>query len=627
MDGAFTNLHYLALFLILSGVLRSWGDWKGLFFAWIAADLLVSMDGVREHLSGVERVGSTIGYESFAATFALFVLFFGVCLICWNKRTQWQESCGILALAPALVLFWLSRTRGAFVGLTAGLMAVLVLVLVYRRQWRRGAAAALILLTAAAAGIRLVRGSALAQWSPTIRRLSEISATDPTARSRILLLGVSWRAFKDHPVLGWGPESFVHAYSLHFDPELLLYERAWLDRAHNRLADVAVMQGMIGLTAYLAIFVAAGALLFRALHRPDSQFWVVAATFGMLAAYFVQNLFLFDDPVSYLLFYTLLAFVSFLAEEGGPSTIRPRATTSRLLGKSTRTLTRPGWVAVGGVAAVMMFCLYECNLAPLLQARAAGRLANSLADPDAFLENFRSMLGWRKWPTSQLVEVAADELIKTGVTYNPLFRKAGTEVAAAMEMFASGHAEPDVRFFLRLGVLEGQLASIDPSRFGPSEAALRTAIRLAPELPQVYTALGLSYLQAGKTDEGLRSFRHAVKINPGSGIAQSYISVLEGVVRDSLQARNFTAARTTQEELVALDPANAERHATLAQLYMDSGNLAGALQEFKSAAAIDPAYSSRAKDVAKLIDGARATPQQTGTALGASRSNVKTGIR
>lgn len=644
MDGAFANLHYVALFLILVGVLRSWSDWKALFFAWIAVDLLVSVEGVREYFGGVDRVGSTVGYSSFAATFALFAVFFGVCLMCWNKRTHWQESYGILGLVSALILLWLSRTRGAFVGLAAGLLVALVLVLVYRRQWRRRAGAVLFLLAATPAGIRLARDSALARWSPTIGRLSEISPSDPTTRTRLLMLGVSWNAFKDHPIFGCGPELLVHAYSLHYDPKLLLNKPAWFDHAHynpkllvnkpawfdhahDMLADVAVMEGMMGLTAYLGIFVAAGALLFRALQRPDPQFWVIASTFGMLAAYFVQNLFLFDEPVSYLLFYTLLAFVSFLAEQGKPSTTRPRATASRLEGKPIRNLSRPGWVTVGGAAAVMMFSLYECNLAPLLQARAAGRLADSLGDPDTFLENFRRMLWWRKWPTSQLVEVAADELIKSGVTNNPLFRNAGTEVAAAMERSASGHVEPDARFFLRLGVLNYQLAFTDPSRLGPSEAALKTAIRLAPRLPQVYVALGLNYLQAGKTDEGLRSLRHAVELNPQSEMGQSYILVLEGVVKDCLRVGNFTVATTSQKELVTLDPANAQRHAALAQIYMDSGNLMGALQEFNTAATLDPTYSRRAMDVAKLVDRARATSQRTGTVPRMSQSTVGTGVR
>jgi hypothetical protein len=37
----------------------------------------------------------------------------------------------------------------------------------------------------------------------------------------------------------------------------------------------------------------------------------------MLSAYFVQSLFLFDSSSSYLLFFGVLAFVSFLATRGG----------------------------------------------------------------------------------------------------------------------------------------------------------------------------------------------------------------------------------------------------------------------------------------------------------------------
>ncbi|MCK4727254.1 MAG: O-antigen ligase family protein, partial [Anaerolineales bacterium] len=60
------------------------------------------------------------------------------------------------------------------------------------------------------------------------------------------------------PIIGYGPESMYVAYNPFYIPELALVERrnASPDRSHNETWDSLVITGVLGIFAYLAIFIA-----------------------------------------------------------------------------------------------------------------------------------------------------------------------------------------------------------------------------------------------------------------------------------------------------------------------------------------------------------------------------------
>lgn len=82
--------------------------------------------------------------------------------------------------------------------------------------------------------------------------------------ARIMIWEAGFEAFKDRPLLGWGPENFRLAFDQHFDNRLYLDENIgeiWFDRAHNIFIDTLVSVGLLGtlfhaLLAFYAIVVA-----------------------------------------------------------------------------------------------------------------------------------------------------------------------------------------------------------------------------------------------------------------------------------------------------------------------------------------------------------------------------------
>lgn len=161
--------------------------------------------------------------------------------------------------------------------------------------------------------------------------------------ARLVVWENAWDAIKERPVLGWGPENFQTAFVKYFNPCLPLPDECggeiWFDKAHNIIIDTLVASGFAGLFAYFSIFVIAVYSMWKKYFHETwntkhkayaaseslpnvakggfrvSRFifhdrWHLPSVLtALLAAYFVQNLFVFDMPTTYLMFFFVLAMV------------------------------------------------------------------------------------------------------------------------------------------------------------------------------------------------------------------------------------------------------------------------------------------------------------------------------
>ena len=75
------------------------------------------------------------------------------------------------------------------------------------------------------------------------------------------------------------------------------------DQAHSKVFEELTTKGVLGLTTYLLIWLAMAAVLLASFRRRTGWHQVFIAVIGATAAaYFVQNLFLFDTTTTTLLF-------------------------------------------------------------------------------------------------------------------------------------------------------------------------------------------------------------------------------------------------------------------------------------------------------------------------------------
>lgn len=338
-EGGFQMIHYYLFFLLLAFLFRDEKDWRRIFgFSLCAAVIMIGYGllanfGVTSYIG--PYTGSTIptgwfhklvdgrfegslGNPAYVAPYLMFAMFFAAYLwiMAWReKRATKMVSYGYGALILVLLFFfYLSQTRGAELGLAAGLF-VLILFFIYigRGSWRKWSLIALALFIIGGGTVFSLRNSSLVQTLPG-GRLLQISLSDPTAQTRLWVWGEAWQGFLERPILGWGPENFTAVYDEHFNPNFFVpgqNTETWFDRAHSVFFDYLSETGIIGFLSYLGIFAVFFWEFFKTHRRKVRSIVLAGIVLAIPVAYLGQGIAIFDVFPMYLSLFLFLAFATY----------------------------------------------------------------------------------------------------------------------------------------------------------------------------------------------------------------------------------------------------------------------------------------------------------------------------
>ena len=354
MQGIVDLTHWFALTLVLVSVIRTTKNWFTLLNINLGISLLMALVGIAESfdfalmpfypfLGSAQRIGITLGNPSFVGSY----LMVNVLLASGFLAQSFQQSKGTTSVTPSRMrrerrrvrqegsrnssalmwrIFWivvivlelwvitLTGTRGAVVGLAAGLAAFAFgsVASGLRMRIKLAASAVVVGVVVLVVSAIVLRDAPivkkLASVNILVERLIDIAPEQDPFQSRLFAFSVAYQSLIDRPVLGWGPENYLVAYGRFYSSDATSPEV--LDQAHNKPVEELVTKGILGLFSYIAIW---GIILFtivRRLRREgafEQTFTLTVA--AALVAYFVQNLFLFDTPATMLLFVLLLSVV------------------------------------------------------------------------------------------------------------------------------------------------------------------------------------------------------------------------------------------------------------------------------------------------------------------------------
>lgn len=524
MEGVFGILHGIALFVILSGFLTRKEEWARFFGVSLLASFFVAWYAFAQIYPALRlfpvveptsvQPGSTLGHQSFLATYAIFQIFFGLFIVLLQKSRSWRAF-GVCGSVVSLILLTLTAVRGAQVGiLVAGAVGiVLTAVYVVKNLKARVALAGFFLVVIAFFGLILILKDSphLKKFPYALQRMATISPDAAMARTRLIALQVSWEAFRERPVLGWGQENFKIAYNRHFDPEHLYYEGVWFDRAHNKIAEVMVQTGAMGLIAYVSIlfFGLLGLMRFVRTRGSSTERLLAICVIMLGSAYFVQNLFLFDMPTSYMMFFSSLAFVTFLLNEDKWVADLKEWKKSRALGTTIVKSPRRMLLVGGGILTVCL--VVYANWIPYTTARL-GRMAYDATDPPQAMAIFEQMIESGGFPTAEATAATIEALTNSGKSKQKEWANVVRRIERHFSTIVPGEST-DPRILIRLGKLYNDRGLTDPAYLAKAEQVLRNAIALAPARPEGYQELGVTYLQRGEGERGMQFFREALALN------------------------------------------------------------------------------------------------------------------
>jgi O-antigen ligase len=346
-EGDFQMLHYYIFFLLLVLLFQHEDDWKNIFrFSLVAACGMIGYGVLANlgypnfispytggaaptgwwHLLVDGRFEGSLGNPAYVAPYLMFSMFFAAYLWCASRISgaltalkSWGY--GVL-IAAFLFFFYVSQTRGAFLGLAAGVfVGVLYLAFAGARNVRKWSLVTIGILIVLGLGIFAIRNEPILNDIPG-GRLAQISLSDSTAQTRFWVWGEAWQGFLERPIFGWGQENFTAVFDKFFNPKFYVpgeNTETWFDRAHSVFFDYLAETGIVGLLSYLSIFVVFAWEFFRRRMRDmapvgnhqTAQVFQNALMLAMPVAYLVQGIAIFDVLPMYISLFLFIAFSSY----------------------------------------------------------------------------------------------------------------------------------------------------------------------------------------------------------------------------------------------------------------------------------------------------------------------------
>jgi len=323
-EGVIGMLFFYGLFLF-SLFLFQEKEWINFFKLSLIVSVIFFIHAVIEAQNGVIRSASFTGHPTYLAAYFIFIIFI-VFLFCLNTvpLARFWKTVSIAVIPMSLIGILITKTRGALVGLAAGLFMALIYMAIFGKslKWKRFNArhvslACLSVLILFISLLVMTRQHPFWQMIPGLNRVAQMSLKDQTTQSRILTAKVALQSVDpregnmDKLLTGWGPENFSIAWNKYYDPKIYVNDPTTLDRAHNKVLDTLVMNGIFGLIFYILTWFFA----FKAIVQKGDQmpYRLPLLFFGV--SYFVQNLFVFDSVVTYIPFFAFFSFLVFLQLE------------------------------------------------------------------------------------------------------------------------------------------------------------------------------------------------------------------------------------------------------------------------------------------------------------------------
>lgn len=646
MEGVFTTLHYAMLFIALPALFRR-EDWVKILRWAVGVSVLLSLYGLAQRAgaswtveAGRDRISSRIGNPAYVGAYLLFQMAFATYLLVrdWAKKLRWLWL-GVLAVL--LATFVLTLTRGAMLGLFASLPVVGLAWLWLTRKpaegavkpngklrWAVGVVAALAIVLPVL--LVVFKDSGLVQSSSMLRRFADVSTSTRTAQTRFFTWNSAWQGIQERPVLGWGPEQFPVPFNQHFNPGHYQgpNSETWFDHAHNIVLDIWATQGAVGLLAWLVFVVGLFILAWRAARTPATRALGLAGV-GVLVAYLLQNLFLFDVLVVWL----MLAILG-----GALASFQPREQQPVEQGSGS---SRQGWL----VAALAVYALllvgyalpinYRTNLVSraIIVSKYYDREAAGIQDQLALFRDviYRVPLGTGQQEVARQLAASMLTHVQNGhFQGNDALREEALGYTEDMLREAHEAYPYDLQTVLQYAktiAIRGELKQ-DPSAYQKALTVIEEARKKSPERIELMQDQGLYLLSMGRTDEAVEVYRRVVELTPGVPFTQWMLGttlvrlneVAEGakLMEDAMQNPEFAEQVYTQNyylqrlvdlyvkvenwpklvevyrRIVTLNPQRAEAWGSLALAYQRLEDYDQAIAAAQEAVRLEPRYQDEA---------------------------------
>ena len=303
---------------------------------------------------GGNQLDSSLGNSTYLAIYSVFFIFLFFVSYLENKFEKNKNSWiyGLMVILNLIALYY-TQTRGAQIGFAIGVFVSSIIIYFGGRKFpelktlRKISLGVVVVIFALFVGLISFKNANFVKNSGTLNKLAKVASFanpvslvskvselktelynptstyqslltisgDGTFTSRLLNVKMALEGFKERPILGWGQDNYFYVFAKHNDARMYAQE-PWFDRTHNVFMDWLIAGGILGLVAYLALYFSAIWTMWFSKYSKSHkntrlEFLEKALLTGLLIAYFIHNIFVFDNLISYILFFAVLAYINF----------------------------------------------------------------------------------------------------------------------------------------------------------------------------------------------------------------------------------------------------------------------------------------------------------------------------
>ena len=635
MGGAYSFWHYFIFYIILTSVLRTKEEWMTFLKITVGVGVLSAFYGFFQRTDiawfigsgGRSRIFGTIGNPALFAGYQILNVFLALVLGFGATKKIERNLLFVFAGIMSLAVF-MTAVRGSLLGLSIGLLvfAGLYFTQTHSKQARKvfiGLASIAIVFIGFAFTFK---NTSFVQDSSYLRRVTDFSLSNYTVQTRFWAWQAGLKGWSEGPktiLVGWGPENFNVPFSKYFNPKFFNGpgSETLFDRAHNMFVETLVTTGLIGLLAYLSIFV----VIFRSSWKlkDKSEYRIPAIGFiAMTVAYIIHNAFIFDTSTNFLVFFSALGFMAWMNR---PEPVRIESMRNPI---SQSVVIIVGFALTIGAGVL----IYRTNIETAIAnyATTRGIIASWNSDFNGAVVKYKEATSYnvpgRYEYRNRFTQSLIDYSSASGVDMTASNVQAAFKEVIALEEKNTAENPNDYLPELYLSRLNIILGKSDPKSPYNDEALKHSlkALTYSETFVRTYYEVGQGYLNKKDYPNAQIAFQKAVDLNPDVGISWWYLGVVEmqaGQVDKALVAmamaikkgyglsendylnlasiyvknNDFQNLVAIYENLVKLKPTNAQYMASLAVVYAKVGRIDDAVAQARLAAQVDVNFTPEAK--------------------------------
>jgi tetratricopeptide (TPR) repeat protein len=541
-----------------------------------------------------------------------------------------------------LIVLYRSGTRGSFAGLVVGVLLIALILAIKERGIKRKVGVSLLVAMVvvvaffgAAKNTDFIKNNSLLYRFSSLVTFDVGSVIKTQGEARLLLWNMALKGVKERPILGWGQDNFSYVFSKYYDPKMYAQEQ-WFDRTHNVFLDWLIAGGILALIGYLSLFYAVLYMLWRGPKKSaaDSHEWNVtekAVFTGLLAAYFVHNLFVFDNLSSYILFFILLAYV---AERYNAMAHEPVEHAPLVADKVLQSVAVV--IIIGALVATSYVVVYKPYMAGkhlilALFPNLVGPNNAPLAAPDAAayrLNELTKALSYNTFGNTEirerLTDVASEAFgaLAGGSSLPPVMMQLDGLVSSEYKKQLE-ETPNDARAYVfyamylqRIGAYAGAIPYADK------------AVSLSPTKQSFLVQKGTLQIAAGMNEQAIETLKTAYELEPrntevgiiyAAGLiyaekyaeAKAFIGSNTAVAEDTRVIQAYFAKGKYAEVIqsiknrIAVTPNDGQLHMSLAGVYLKTKQKALAIAEVREAIRLSPQFTQLGNYYIKEIQAGR----------------------